>query len=425
MNTVKSCSISGVAFTLEAEAYEELKNYLDTLRSQYADGPDGEEIVADIEARIAELILSTQDNSRTVELPLIKNIIAQMGSAAQIEEESHDEENRRSSRSGGNGGASRTERPEQPRIPRRLYRDPEEAKLGGVCTGLGKYFDLDPVWIRLLFFLPVLVSILSDFIHMPFFQWMSGAMGNLFGIFVLGYLIMWFAIPTARTARQKLEMNGERITAQSISEATGNRNDVDGHSKAVVADTVSTLGQVILILLKIFAGVLVFGLILSTCALIIGLFTVGIFDTGLFGWSMSSWVPVLGILIVLIPCMLLIYVLMCLIASRRPSGKATLWVFLLWILTFIILVVVAIREYNSDEWRWSRALPAPSTNIENLLNDAAQDLEGSAQELENARDSDAEPASAGKPKDSTAAVSVNPDEVELQVRVVARQNETK
>ena len=278
MNTVKSCSISGIAFTLEAEAYEELKNYLDTLRSQYADGEDGEEIVADIEARIAELILSTQDNSRTVELPLIKNIIAQMGSAAQIEEESHDEESRRN---GPHGGAARTE---QPRIPRRLYRDPEGAKLGGVCTGLGKYFSLDPVWIRLLFFLPVLISILSDFIHVSFFQWMSGAMGNLFGLFVLGYLIMWFAIPTARTARQKLEMNGERITAQSISETTSNRNDVDGHSKAVVANTVTTLGQVILILLKIFAGVLVFGLILCTCGLIIGLFTLSTFDPVAY-WS--------------------------------------------------------------------------------------------------------------------------------------------
>lgn len=126
MNTVKKCSISGIAFTLEADAYEALENYLETLRKQYAGEKDGEEIVADIEARIAELLLSTQDGSRIVELPLIQNIIAQMGSAEQIDRESHDDEPQ--------GG--KTARPEQPRIPRRLYRNPEGARLGGVCSGI-------------------------------------------------------------------------------------------------------------------------------------------------------------------------------------------------------------------------------------------------------------------------------------------------
>ena len=46
------------------------------------------------------------------------------------------------------------------------------------------------------------------------------AFGNLFGIFLICYFIMWFAVPAARSARQKLEMNGEKITAQSIGEVT-------------------------------------------------------------------------------------------------------------------------------------------------------------------------------------------------------------
>ena len=65
------------------------RSFRATFRSSaYNENPDGEEIIADIEARIAELILSTQDNGRTVALPLVKNIIAQLGSAAEIEEES-------------------------------------------------------------------------------------------------------------------------------------------------------------------------------------------------------------------------------------------------------------------------------------------------------------------------------------------------
>ena len=62
MKEVKKCSISGVAFTMDADAYQELENYLDSLKKTYKDTPDGAEIVADIEARIAELILTTQDN---------------------------------------------------------------------------------------------------------------------------------------------------------------------------------------------------------------------------------------------------------------------------------------------------------------------------------------------------------------------------
>ena len=63
MKEVKKCSISGVAFTMDADAYEALETYLESLKTTYKDTADGAEIVADIEARIAELILSAQDNT--------------------------------------------------------------------------------------------------------------------------------------------------------------------------------------------------------------------------------------------------------------------------------------------------------------------------------------------------------------------------
>ena len=78
MKEVKKCSISGVAFTMDTDAYQELEAYLESLKKTYKETPDGAEIVADIEARIAELILSAQDSTRVVEKPLILNIIRQM-----------------------------------------------------------------------------------------------------------------------------------------------------------------------------------------------------------------------------------------------------------------------------------------------------------------------------------------------------------
>ena len=88
MNEVKKCSISSIAFTMEADAYATLHEYIETLKKSYRDDKDGDEIIADIEARIAELILTTQDNNKIVEKPLIDNIIAQLGSAEAISEES-------------------------------------------------------------------------------------------------------------------------------------------------------------------------------------------------------------------------------------------------------------------------------------------------------------------------------------------------
>ena len=84
MKEVIKCSIAGVAFTLDTDAYDTLRRYLDTLNDTYRTTPDGPEIVADIEARIAELILTAQDGSRVVDLPLIRNIIAQLGTPEDI-----------------------------------------------------------------------------------------------------------------------------------------------------------------------------------------------------------------------------------------------------------------------------------------------------------------------------------------------------
>ena len=64
MNEVRKCSLSGVAFTMDADAFALLAEYIETLKKSYEDSADGDEIVADIEARIAELILSAQDNTR-------------------------------------------------------------------------------------------------------------------------------------------------------------------------------------------------------------------------------------------------------------------------------------------------------------------------------------------------------------------------
>ena len=328
MNEVKKCSLSGIAFSMDIEAYNELQNYLTALKTNYKDSPDGAEIVADIEARIAELILSTQDNTRVVELPLVKNIIAQMGSPEDIRGEEEEEQQ------------AQPKHTPLDRNPRRLYRDLENAKLGGVCSGIAKYFDVDPAWIRVAMFLPLIMSCFS---HIPLFGWMGPLMGNLFGVFIICYVVMWFAVPVARTARQKLEMNGQPITAQNIASSAA-ANDPDAKAKAVVASTVSTAGQIALLLLKMFAGLIVFFLVLFACALLIGLFAIVVGGHELMPADIPMSVSVLAIFIPFIPTLLMIYVLMCLIASRHSNGKVLLFGVVLWILSILLCAGIAIKH---------------------------------------------------------------------------------
>lgn len=358
MNEVKKCSLSGIAFSMDIEAYNELQNYLKALKDNYKDSPDGAEIVADIEARIAELILSTQDNTRVVELPLVKNIIAQMGTPEDILGEDEPQPQPRHTPTDRN--------------PRRLYRDMENAKLGGVCSGIAKYFDVDPAWIRVAMFLPL---IMSCFGNIPLFGWMSPLMGNLFGVFIICYLVMWFAVPVARTARQKLEMNGQPITAQTIASSAA-INDPDAKAKAVVASTVSTAGKIALLLLKMFAGLIVFGLVLFACALFIGLFVIIVGGSELLPADIPMSVPVLAIFIPLIPAVLMIYILMCLIASRRSNGKVLLIGVLLWIISIILCAVIAIRHEVAP-----RAIDGLDLKTEEILHEEIE-LDGKRMTIE-------------------------------------------
>lgn len=362
MNEVKRCSLSGIAFTMDIEAYNELNHYLETLQKRYKDQPEGAEIVADIEARIAELILSTQHTERVVELPLIKNIIAQMGSADEIADSEQSEPKHTPSE----------------RNPRRLYRDTENAKLGGVCAGLGKYFDIDPVWVRVIPFLPILLNFFS---WVPFLGWVNPLMGNLFGVFLICYIVMWFAIPVARTPRQKLEMNGERVTADSISKEAA--KDPDINAKTVVADTVSVAGKLVLILLKLFAGLIVFVLVMLVVALIIGLFAVLIGSHEIVPVDIALAVPVLGIFVFILPTVMLIYALMCLIASRKPNGKAILAMFVLWILTIIACGTTAIFDhtvYKASDHLETSVEEVMATEVE--INGEKQTIEALVEQLD-------------------------------------------
>ncbi len=340
MNEIKKCSISGISFTLETEAYTRLEAYLGSLKKAYKENPDGAEIIADIEARIAELILSAQSSAeQLVQLPLVENIIAQLGNAEEISDEQTEDEPIKS----------------ETRIARRLYRDTENAKLGGVCAGLGKYFNIDPVWIRLGLFLPLLLCWVCY--HTPF----SAIFGNLFLMFIVAYIVAWFAIPAAQSARQKLEMNGEPITARTIGNATAAATPEQA-AKSSVASAVTTFGKVVGIVLKfilvLLALPLIFfcvvllialcGMLFGTAGMLAGLAQFGNLDTitGIFATDGGA-VPVLGILMCLVPAATLLYLFIALVRGKRPRWWIMLAALIVWIMLIVGTAFTAIRSIGS------------------------------------------------------------------------------
>lgn len=344
MNEIKKCSLSGIGFTLEKEAYNRLSDYLKSLKEAYKNSADCDEILADIEARIAELILSAQSDAQCVVcLPLIENIIAQLGSPEDIS---------------GEETAPKAEN--NTRIPRRLYRDVENSKLGGVCAGLAKYFGVEAVWIRLAMASPLILLVISA----PFLHWLSILGGNLCSIFVVTYLILWFAIPSAKSARQKLEMEGEAISAKSIADRQGATQEEK--AKSSVASVVTTLGRVAVVALKIMLGLMLFPIVAMALLLLVvlacmavGLSELPLLHIGEYGnlaellTEFGAPLMTFGMLLILIPVIYVGYLVITLLINKRPRWWVLLVSIVLWIFVFICTSIAGIEfaeGYSRNEF---------------------------------------------------------------------------
>ena len=179
MNKTININLAGIIFHLDEVAYEKFKIYLSNVRTALSKEQSGEEIIADIEARIAEIfnLRMKENSSQVVELSDIEFIIETLGQPEAFVDESENEEPMSSSKK-----------------TRRFFRNPDEKLIGGVCSGIGAYFDIDPVWIRVLFLV------------LLFFT----------GIGFITYVILWAAIPEAKTTAQKLQMRGEAVNLNNI-----------------------------------------------------------------------------------------------------------------------------------------------------------------------------------------------------------------
>ena len=172
MNKVININFQGRILPIEEQAYELLKEYIESLRIYFANEEGRDEIINDIECRVAELCDDKLKkgavcmNESTIQL-----IIASIGRPADFEAQDGFEQASTSNHSQSNythneqtGGESNK--------PKHLYRDEQNKVLGGVCSGIANYFNVEPIVIRIL--------------------WIF-----LIGVNILAYLILWIAVPSS------------------------------------------------------------------------------------------------------------------------------------------------------------------------------------------------------------------------------------
>ncbi|HNW69968.1 MAG TPA: PspC domain-containing protein [Bacteroidales bacterium] len=182
MNKTITINIGGMFFQIDEEAYKLLENYLDSLKKHFANTEGKEEILQDIESRIAEIFQSKIEQGQPLIAPAdVEETIKILGQPDDIgsSAEEKEKQNEKSST-----------------FKKRLYRDDEHKVLGGVCSGLGHYFNVDPVWFRIFFIVALFI----------------------FGSSVLIYILLWIIIPKASTTEEKLNMKGEPLTISEIQE---------------------------------------------------------------------------------------------------------------------------------------------------------------------------------------------------------------
>ncbi|NNC83530.1 MAG: PspC domain-containing protein [Flavobacteriales bacterium] len=352
MKKTISINISGVIFNIEEDAYEKLKKYLDTISGYFTDSDGKDEIMADIEARIAELFQARlHEGKNVIGMQDVDEVMDVMGRP----EEYLDEES-----ASVNAGRDRSRQGK-----RRIYRDVDKNVFGGVCAGISHYFGWDPIWMRLIWALSVI----------------------LFGFGFILYIILWIIIPAARTTAEKLEMMGEPITVENIkkkvtetfeglkTKADGQGLDTDfqvGYAKEQVGRGGDFLVDILKRFFNFIGRVLGFIFLLAGLAIILFLSYAYLdgsllqvdgqqwewglkeLQTGLFTSNLHSYMFITGlILFVMVPLIALVLLGIRLLFRVQFSGKGVVPVmFTLWLIGLVTLAISGIglgKEFANDE----------------------------------------------------------------------------
>ena len=188
MKKTFNINLGGIVFHIDEDAYELLDKYLSNLRIHFSKEEGAEEIVHDMELRISELFSERlNERKQVVTLTDVEEIIAQMGKPEEFSEDTTQDTN---------------EYIKEEKGQKRLFRDPDNKVIGGVCSGIAAYLGWDVTAVRIIFIALALPFILNGSLILN-------------GV-VIAYIIAWIIIPEANTAAEKLSMKGMKVNVENI-----------------------------------------------------------------------------------------------------------------------------------------------------------------------------------------------------------------
>ena len=245
MNKTVSISLAGFSFIIEEQAYEKLNAYLQALRNSL-EKDEADEVMYDIEIRIAEIFRENLDKREVVNSDDVEKVIAQLGTPEAIEGQS--EEN------------AEQEIPQE-KTKKELFRDMKRGKIAGVCAGLAQYFGMDISLMRIIWILVFIFSV--GFVS------------------VVAYVILWVVVPEAETASDFLKMQGRPINFDSLKEAGQRVSSFYNENKSEIAKTGAGIWKVIRIILGGIMALITINVLVSLVSFILVFF--GAWDFQLFG----------------------------------------------------------------------------------------------------------------------------------------------
>ena len=184
MKKTVDINIRGIVFHIDEDAFQKLNSYLNEINNHFKSKKGHEDIINDIENRIVELFQQKlTDKKQVINITDVEEVITIMGHPSDFDIDSEDETS---------GYVS-----SKIKGPKRLFRDIDNRIIGGVCSGLGSYFNVDMLWFRIAFIISVFIG----------------------GAGALVYLVLWVITPPAKTVSEKLEMQGDPVTISNIEKA--------------------------------------------------------------------------------------------------------------------------------------------------------------------------------------------------------------
>jgi phage shock protein PspC (stress-responsive transcriptional regulator) len=338
MNKTIIININGIVFHIEEDAYEILKNYMTDVKRHFSNSADSLEITTDIENRIAEMFseMLEKENKQVIVEQDVKLIIEQMGSVSDFENAEDD------SKTASNPFIYNTE-------GRRLFRDPDDHLVSGVCSGIANYFDIDAVWIRLAFAISVAFA----------------------GTGLILYIILWIVVPKAITRADRMAMKGEKQNLQGfkknfedeLSSVKQNLSNFGHEARPFVYQARDFVGDFfhhlgiflagtgrvlikligILILLACFAGVVAL-IVVFVAVVILGKEPINLFPFSVVETEFANKIYLAAFLVAFLPLVSIILITIKGIFNVGSIGRSAGTVFLvIWLCSLSLLVYYATR----------------------------------------------------------------------------------